>query len=382
MNLEFDDEQEQLRASLRRFLDERAPLAYVRERYDDPRGTSDAVWSGLADLGVLGLLVPEALGGTGATMVDVAVVAEELGRALHPGPYASSAVGAVSLVHLAGTAADHAAILPDLASGASVGTVALLEPGRRAEWRAPATRAALDAAGWRLDGEKVHVPDASAATVIVVAATDDDGVLGAFAVETGAEGVAITPTPTVDGSRKEATVGLTGAPARRLGAGDASDAVAATVDRLAITSVVDGVGAAARALELSVEHASDRHQFGVPVGSFQAVQHLCADMLRAVELARAAGYYACWAADAAEPAERHRAATMALAFAADDLYQVGASAIQVHGGIGFTWEHDIHLFYKRLLTLQHAGGGTLEQLAELASIVIDPPETLAVSDLG
>ncbi len=135
-------------------------------------------------------------------------------------------------------------------------------------------------------------------------------------------------------------------------------------------SVVEGVGTAARALEISLEYAKQRQQFGVPIGSFQAVQHLCADMLRAVELARAAGYYACWACDAADPFERHRAVTMALAFATDELYRVGASAVQVHGGIGYTWEHDIHLFYKRLLTLQETGGGAVDQLEELAAIVL------------
>jgi alkylation response protein AidB-like acyl-CoA dehydrogenase len=148
------------------------------------------------------------------------------------------------------------------------------------------------------------------------------------------------------------------------------DALATTLDRLHAGAVVDGVGAAARALEMSVEYAKERRQFGVPVGSFQAVQHLCTDMLRAVELARAAGYYACWAATAAEAAERHRAATMALAFAADELYGVGASAVQVHAGVGYTWEHDIGLFYKRLLTLQQTGGGTVTQLEALATIAL------------
>jgi alkylation response protein AidB-like acyl-CoA dehydrogenase len=137
--------------------------------------------------------------------------------------------------------------------------------------------------------------------------------------------------------------------------------------------VVDGVGAASRALELAVEYAKDRRQFDVPIGTFQAVQHLCADMLRAVELARASAYYACWACDAADGAERHRAATMAQAFAADAFYEVGATAIQVFGGIGFTWEHDIHLFYKRLLSVQQYAGGSIDQLEELATIVLDSP---------
>jgi acyl-CoA dehydrogenase len=207
--------------------------------------------------------------------------------------------------------------------------------------------------------------------LIVVTATANGSELSAFVVAPDAPGVALDATPTIDGTRKFATITLTEAPARRLGTGDATAAIAETVDRLGIAAVVDGVGAASRALEMAIEYAKDRRQFGRPIGSFQAVQHLCADMLRAVELARAGAYYACWAADAADPAERHRAATIAQAFAADELYTVGASLIQVHGGIGFTWEHDAHLYYKRLLTLKELSGGSPGQLEELAALVLD-----------
>ncbi len=370
MDFEFSEEQEALRASVRRFVEERAPLSWVRDRYDDERGTTDEVWQGLADLGVLGLLVPEAHGGAGGGMVDAALVLESLGREVHPGPFASSAIGAAGLVLDAGSADDHARLLPSLADGSSVGTVALLEPDRRAEWRTATTTARPESSSWTIDGTKSHVPDLLAADVALVTATDESGVLGVFVVETDAEGVRVEGTRTVDGSRKEGALVLEGATARRLG-GDAANALAATVDRLATAAVVEGVGTAERALEMTVEYAKARRQFDAPIGSFQAVQHLCADMLRAVELARAAGYYACWAADAADAAERHRAATMALAFAGDELYSVGASSVQIHAGIGFTWEHDIHLFYKRLLTLQQTGGGSVDQLEELASIALD-----------
>jgi alkylation response protein AidB-like acyl-CoA dehydrogenase len=370
MDFEFSDDQELLRETARRFLSERAPLAWVRSQLDDDRGTTDEVWAGLAALGVLGLLVPEEHGGAGMGMVDAAVVLEELGRALHPSPYASSAIGAVSMIVAAGTADDHAALLPDLASGARVGTVALHEPEQRTEWRTPVATATASGDTWTLTGTKAHVPDAVAADLILVVAAAPDG-LAVFAVDAGANGVTVEPNPTVDGTRKQATVRLDQAPARRLGTGDATGAIADVVDRLGVAAVVDGVGAAARALEIAVEYAKERRQFNQPIGAFQAVQHLCADMLRAVELARAGAYYACWAADAANPSERHRAATVARAFAADELYRVGASAIQVHGGLGFTWEHDIHLFYKRLLTLQHDGGGATDHLEELATLVLD-----------
>jgi alkylation response protein AidB-like acyl-CoA dehydrogenase len=363
LDFEFSEDQELLRATVRRFLTEQAPIAYVREMLDDERGTTGAVWSGLAALGVTGLLAPEASGGAGMGMVDMAVVLEELGRAVHPGPFASSAVGTLSLVHLAGSDDDHAELLPALASGDLIGTVALAGTAE--------TRAAEAGGGWTITGRKTHVPDAVAADAVIVTASGTDDELGAFVVARDAPGIEIAATPTVDGTRKFAAVTLTDTPARRLGTGDAASAVAETVDRLGIAAVVDGVGAASRALAMAVEYAKERRQFDRPIGSFQAVQHLCADMLRAVELARAGAYYACWAADAADPAERHRAATIAQAFAADELYAVGASLIQVHGGIGFTWEHDAHLFYKRLLTLKERAGGSPGQLEELASLVLD-----------
>jgi alkylation response protein AidB-like acyl-CoA dehydrogenase len=367
VDFEFSPEQEQLRDSLRRFLAVRAPIEYVRAMYGDERGYTDEVWRGLVDLGVVSLLVPTSAGGSGMGMVDLAVVLEEMGRAVHPGPFVATAVGAVTLITSLDGWESHPAF-PGVAGGERIGTVALLEPGRRAEWRAPTTTATAAGGGWRVTGTKAHVGSARAADVLLVTGTAPTGELGVFAVD--ADAATIVSTPTVDGTRAEATVTFADAPATRVGDGDATEAVAGTVDRLHIAAVLDGVGAAERALDLSVDYARERRQFDAPIGSFQAVQHLCADMLRAVELARAAGYYAAWAADAADAAERHRAATMALAYAADELAAVGAATIQVHGGVGFTWEHDGHLFYKRLLTLQRVGGGSVDQLAELASIVL------------
>jgi acyl-CoA dehydrogenase len=372
MDFEFSADQELLRDSVRRFLTDRAPLApFVRSQLDDPRGTTDEVWRGLAALGVTGLLVPEEHGGAGMGMVDMAVVLEELGRALYPGPFGSSAVGAASLVVLAGSPREHGFLLPGLASGETIGTVALLEPAQRYDWRSPSTSARSTGEQCELHGTKVHVPDAATANILLVTAHDDAG-LGVYGVDAGDAGVDIEPTASVDGTRKEGTVRLDGARGWRLGSGDTTAAVAEVVDRLITAAVVDGAGAAARALELAVDYAKQRVQFDHPIGSFQAVQHLCADMLRAVELARAGGYYACWAADAADARERHRAATMAKAFASDELYRVGASAVQVFGGLGFTWEHDIHLFLKRLMSLQRIGGGSDEHLDELAALVLDP----------
>jgi alkylation response protein AidB-like acyl-CoA dehydrogenase len=372
MDFERSEDQELLSATVSRFLAEQAPISpYVRDRLAGAVGTTPEIWSALGDLGVIGLLAPEDRGGSGMGMVDVSVVLEAFGRWVHPGPYLASAVGAVSILTLAGDADDHKALLPGLASGETIGTLALWEPGRRAHWAEPATTATADGDGWKLTGAKAHVPDAIGADLIFIVARRPDGGLGVFQVAPDGAGVTVTSTPTVDETRKEARVVLDGAPARVIGEGDATAAISETVDRLGVGMAVDGVGAASRAMELAVEYGKERQQFGVPIGTFQAVQHLCADMLRSVELARASAYYAGWACDGADAAERHRAATMAQAFAADALYEVGASAIQVFGGVGFTWEHDIHLFYKRLLSLQQHAGGSIDQLEELAAIVLD-----------
>ena len=361
MDFEFSAEQEELRATVRRFLTEQAPITpYVRDMLDDPRGTTDAVWKGLAELGVTGLLVPEAHGGTGMGMVDMGVVVEELGRAVHPGPFLSTAVTAASALAASGDE-----LVDAIAAGTLIAAVGLTEGDGR-DWRAVATRERRGL----LTGTKTFVPDAGAADVLLVTAEDEDGGLGLYAVETGAEGLVVEPDPSVDGTRKQATVRLDTTPGRRLGHGDLGQLVAEVVDRTLVALVVDGVGAAQTALDLAVAYAKERVQFDRPIGAFQAVQHLCADMLQALELARAGAYYALWACDAASAQERHRAAVMAKAFGGDALWRVGASAIQVFGGVGFTWEHDVHLFYKRLLSLQQAYGDAADHLEELAGLIL------------
>ena len=215
------------------------------------------------------------------------------------------------------------------------------------------------------------MPDAGAADVVLVTATTDDGSIGLYAVDADAPGVAIAPSPSPDGTRKVSQVTLEAVSARRIGHGDATDAIAGVVDRLLVAHVVDGVGAASAALEMAVAYSKERVQFGQPIGSFQAVQHLCAEMLQALEMGRAGAYYALWAADEADATELHRAATMAKAWASDAFSWIGASAIQVFAGVGYTWDHDIHLFYKRLLSLEHVLGGTSDHLDELARVIID-----------
>lgn len=358
MDAFFSAEHEELRTSVRRFLADHAPLTWVRERWTDRRGTTDAVWRGLVDLGLVGLLVPEAQGGVGAGMVEAGVVLEELGRLAHPGPFLASAVGATSAL-VALDARDH---LAALASGDTIATLALVDAGTSfGRWHAPTA----DEAEGRLTGRKVNVLDGEAAQLFLVTA-------GAhvWAVRRDAPGVRVEPEPTIDGTRRFATLILDDTPAELLGP---IEALAPAVDRVAIALAADGLGAAQAALALAVDYAKTRVQFGKPIGSFQSVAHLCATMLQTVETGRAGAYYALWAADAADSTERHRAAALAKSFASEHYAAVAAEAIQIFGGAGFTWEVDLHLFYKRLLTLGQDWGGSEHWLDELARLVIDTP---------
>jgi alkylation response protein AidB-like acyl-CoA dehydrogenase len=366
MDFEFSVEQELLRDSVRRFLDDHSATRAVRAVAETPEGYDAAAWKGLCGIGAAGLLVPEDLGGAGMGMVDAAVVLEELGRAVHPSPYRASAIGAASLLALAPDGAVAPRWLPAIADGSAIATVAFLEPGQRIEWRAPKTRVVEGA----LTGAKAHVEHAQNADLLLVVARDDAG-LGVFAVVASAGNITIEPLDAVDITYRAATVRFDGAAATRIADGDLTALIAATVDRLGVASVVDGVGAAARALDMAVEYANQREQFGHPIGRFQAVQHLCADMLHAVEVARAGSYYACWAADDADPIEAHRAATMAQAWAAAELPPLGGNVIQVFGGIGFTWEHDAHLYFKRVLSTSLGLGSADDHLAELARLTLD-----------
>lgn len=377
MNFEITEAQEILRQTVRRFLAESAPLApYVRGALTDPRGTSDSVWRGLAGLGLTGLLVPEEMGGSALGMIEMGIVCEELGRAVHPGPFASSALVATSLLREVATDDEQRDLLPAIASGQTVATVAVYEPGKRYDWRKPATQASRRGDEMRLTGVKSMVGDAIAADVLlVVAHAPEEGRPGVFAVGKASEGLSIEASPSVDGTRKLATVVLDGTLARRLGSGDATSAVATALERAAVALAADGLGAAARAHELALDYARERQQFQRPIGSFQAVQHLLVDMLQDLELARAGIYYALWAADQADPQERRRAAAMAKAFASARLPGVGASAIQIFGGVGFTWEYDAHLFYKRVLAMQAGFGDEETHLDDLAALVVDAPSS-------
>jgi len=367
MNLELTDEQVALRDTTRRFLAEKAPISgHVRKLLDDPTGVDEQVWRGLADLGTTGLLVPQDYGGAGMTMVEAGLVAEELGAALHPGPWLSSAVAAtrtLTRLDVNGTAAK---LLTGIADGTTIAAVGFLDSQNTS---VVAAEQGSDAADVVLRGEIACVPDAAAADTLLVLAEDSIGT-ALFTVKTDSSGISVTPEPGIDRTRKPCRVTLNDTSAHRL-ATPSSEAVDAVIDDVLIANAADALGAARAVMHLAIEYAKVRKQFGQLIGSFQAIQHLCVDMYETVELARSGVIHALWAADASPAAElrsdeRHLAALRAKAFAGR-LATVGDTAIQVFGGIGYTWEHDAHLYLKRLLSWSGLLGAPDRYLTELGA---------------
>jgi len=357
MNLELPPEQLLLRDSVRRFLADAAPARRARLATGEPDGT-DAGWQGLAAIGVTGVLVAEKDGGTGLTMTEAGIAAEELGRALAFGAWLPTAIAVPRALARAGTPDRAGPLLAAIADGTVIATIGLRDAA------APRATATESRAGTVLTGEITEVPGAAAASVLLVLAADDGGT-GLFAVDVPSPHVKVTPLPAIDQTRLQFRVLLAGAPASRLGTATA-EAIRAVVDDVLAVTAADALGAAQAALDLAVGYAKVRTQFGRPVGAFQAVQHLCADMHETVELARGGVMHALWAADAADAGERHLAAIRVKAFAGQ-LAAVGEAAIQVLGGIGYTWEHDAHLYLRRLLSWSAFLGSPDGYLRELGS---------------
>ena len=358
MNFGFSEEQDMLRESARKFLDSQCPTTWVRKIMEDETAHSDELWKKFAAMGWLGLLIPRKLGGIGGSFFDAAVILEEMGKTLVPGPFLSSALlGAVTIAG-GGTSAQKKDLLPRVADGSLILTVAWQEEAGGDDPSDVRLKAKRAGAEFVLHGEKCFVFDASVADWFVVAArtarVKNQPRLGVtlFLVERGATGLSVAPLPTIDKTRRQASVSFDGVsvPAKRmLGRLHAGSPILARSLELATAAIaVETVGVAQRALELSVEYARERTQFGKPIGSFQAVKHKCVDMMVAVENARSLAYYAAWAVE-----ERTRecplAVAMAKAYASEMGKSVTGEAIQIHGGIGFTWEHDIHLYYRRAL---------------------------------
>lgn len=362
----FSDEQRELRAAVRRFAADQSDEQVVRRLMESEPGFDPKAWARLGgELGVLGLSVPEELGGVGGTLVDQAVAVEELGAALFCGPL----FGTVMLAIPALVAAGDEQLLPTLVEGTRTAAFAVGDRGGAFDPSAVTVRATADGA---LSGTVERVVDAAAADDLLVAATGPGGV-GLYAVDAAADATQVrrTPLTTLDSTRRQATVALDGAVGRLVAGPDSAERV--ITHALQVGSALlaaEQVGGAQHLLDLSVEYAKGRLQFGRPIGSFQAVKHTLADMLVEVEHARSAAYHAAWALGdgSDDPA---LAASIAQGTASSAFAGVATDTIQVHGGIGFTWEYQAQLYYKRAVTDAVLLGSAEQHRGRIARLVLD-----------
>jgi alkylation response protein AidB-like acyl-CoA dehydrogenase len=348
----FSEEQEMLRQSARTLLERECPPTHVRQMMDDERGYSPDLWRKMAQLGWLGLVLPEDCGGAGLSYVDLVVVAEEMGRVLLPSPFIWTLMFAEA-IRRAGSEDQKRRLLPAIARGEVVATAAHLEEDGSWEESGIAMTARKSGAGFVLEGEKLFVNDASVADYLLVAVRTGgkrSGSVSLFVIDARRRGVTINPLKTMDQTRRLGEVefrGVKASAADLVGSpGEGWAVLNAAIDRAKVALAAEMMGGAQRVLEMSVEYSKVREQFGRPIGSFQAIQHKCANMMVDVEGAKSAVYYAAWAVSN-DVADAPLAAAVAKAAASDAYRRTTADGIQVHGGIGFTWEHDMHLYFKR-----------------------------------
>jgi alkylation response protein AidB-like acyl-CoA dehydrogenase len=352
MDFAFSEEQDMLRRSARDFLAKECTPKVVRRLMGTEDGYDPELWRKIAELGWTALGIPEAYGGVG-TFLDLAVVLEEAGRALMPGPFFATMGLAVPSLIEAGTEAQKKDVLGAIASGDARATLALTEAGGRWDAESIKLKATQSGGGWRLDGVKSFVPDAGRADYVVVAARTrgegEDGI-SLFLVTGRPKGMTVKALDGVDQTRRWYEVRFDGVALDADALMGAPHTAWAPLKRAlewgAAALCAEMVGGAQEVLETATEYAKTRHQFGKPIGIYQAVSHRIADMLVLSESGRSATYYAAWAVDADAP-DRSLASSIAKAYVSDAYRKIAGDGIQVHGGIGFTWEHDMHLYFKR-----------------------------------
>ena len=364
MNFEFSDDQKQMTTEARRFLEAKCPPKAVRAVLEGAEPFDRALWQGLAEMGFLGVVIPEAYGGLGAGYLELCVIAEELGRVVAPVPYSSSVFLATEFLLLAGDEAQKQAWLPKLAAGQAIGTFAFVEGNGPVTPRS--IKAAVQTA--RLTGTKAPVADGDIADFAIVAARtgagNDERSISLFIVDLNGPGVTRAAVETIDPTRSHARIDFKAAPAQPLGqAGEGWSLITQVFDRAAVLTAFEQIGGADRALEMARDYALERMAFGRPIGSFQAIKHMLADMYVSATLARSNGYYGAWALSTGS-AELPEAAATARVSATQAFQHCAKNNIQVHGGMGFTWAFDCHLFYRRsnLLALNL---GSLSQWEDL-----------------
>ncbi|PYM12424.1 MAG: acyl-CoA dehydrogenase [Candidatus Rokuibacteriota bacterium] len=377
MDFGFSQEQEMLRATARKFLENECTSTFVRARMAEPAGVTDEFWTKLAEQGWLGLVYPEEYGASGLGFVDLVVLMEEMGRASMPGPFFSTVVlGGLAILE-AGSAAQKKEWLTKIAVGEAKVALAWTEPSARWDAAGITATAKESAGGVALDGTKLFVLDAHLADALVVVARTREGArpeegVSLYLVPKGTRGVEVKLLPTMDQTRKACEVTLTdvrvGADAL-LGAKDGGfPPLMRVIDRATVALCAEMCGGAQRVLDMTTEYAKIRVAFGRPIGAYQGVKHKAADMLVDVENAKSLTYYAAWAVDENVP-DAPLAASMAKAYVSDAFRKVSATGIQLHGGIGFTWEHDLHLYFKRAKSSEFTFGDATYHRERVAQLI-------------
>ena len=367
MKMAVGEEQKELRDAVRRFLADKAPVSRARALMDSGTGYDAAVWQqGAQQLGLPGIAIPEEYGGAGFTFVEQAIVLEELGAVLYSGPYFAGAVLAANALLASGDEQAKRDLLPGIAAGETVATLAFTEDD--GSWEVDATGLAAKQSddGWVLDGHKNFVLAGHTADLLLVVGRTAAG-LSLFAVDAGAAGLTRTALPTLDQTRRMARLEFSATPARLVGAeGAGAAALGHTLDVAAVALGAEQLGGAQAALDMTIEYLKLRHQFGRAIGSFEALKHRAAELLMEVESARSALTYAA-SAVAEDDEELPVVAALVKAYASETYFHVAAETIQMHGGIGFTWEHDAHLYFKRAKASELFLGGVEHHRDALAA---------------
>jgi len=358
MEFGLSESQEFLKDSARKFFAGECPSSEMRRLMETDTAYDATLWSKITDQGYTGIIFPEAYGGVGLGKVELMLLMEEAGHTLLPGPFFSTVVLAGSVLDAMGTPAHKNQYLAPICRGEVRATVALVEA--TSSWNPQDVQ--LNATGGKLTGEKLFVTDAAIADFLIVVARN-----GVFAVDSKARGLKISPMATMDLTRKPYVVEFNNTPAEQIGS---STDLPRAFDIATAALAAEMVGGMQRTLEITVEYAKTRKQFGKPIGMFQAVQHQCADMYLETESSRSAVYYAGWALEENSP-DAATAVSIAKMYASDAARTVGNRGIQIHGGMGFTWENDLHLYYRRAKASETAFGDATFHRERIARLVLD-----------
>jgi alkylation response protein AidB-like acyl-CoA dehydrogenase len=382
MDFDLSKPQKLLKLSAREFLTRECQPARVRQLMSTETAHDDQLWQAVADQGWLALTIPEAHGGLGLGPVELAVVAEEMGRACLPGAFLSTITAAAVIEH-AGSEIQRTRYLEPIAAGELRATVAILEECASWELDTIKLRAQCDGDSFTISGKKLFVPDADVADLLICVARNGDGLI-LLPITRGSEGVEIVPMPSMDATRKVYECAFNsisiGAPDLLGADGDAKAALASGLEIATVALCAEMVGGMQWILDTSVEYAKTRQQFGRVIGSFQAVQHQCADMLLLTESARSAAYFAAWALSENDPMAQ-LSVSMAKAYCSDAFREVANRGVQIHGGIGFTWEHDLQLYYKRSKSSETMFGDATFHRERIARMVVDGGVAAAGSEM-